>query len=54
MKNRPKGLVYKKHKENPTSFKKGLTPWNKGLVGMQTAWNKGVNWELRKLNALTN
>jgi hypothetical protein len=26
---RPSGLVYEKHKENPTSFKKGLVPWNK-------------------------
>ena len=22
---------YVKHKENPTSFKKGFTPWNKGI-----------------------
>jgi NUMOD3 motif-containing protein len=28
-------------KENPTSFKKGFTPWNKGKTGLQTAWNKG-------------
>jgi len=27
---RPKGLKYTKHKENPTSFKKGFTPWNDG------------------------
>jgi hypothetical protein len=30
---RPKGLVYKKHKENPTSFRPGSTPWNKGIAG---------------------
>lgn len=27
---RPSGLTYIKHKENPTSFKKGSVPWNKG------------------------
>ncbi len=26
---------YIKHKENPTSFAKGMTPWNKGLKGYQ-------------------
>jgi hypothetical protein len=31
---RPKGLIYKKHKENPTSFKKGNKPWNTGLKGL--------------------
>lgn len=25
--------VYEKHKDNPTSFKPGQAPWNKGLVG---------------------
>lgn len=29
---RPSGLKYQKHKENPTSFKKGHTPWHKGLM----------------------
>lgn len=28
---RPSGLKYVLKKENPTSFKKGFTPWNKGL-----------------------
>lgn len=27
---RKSGLKYEKHKENPTSFKKGQSPWNKG------------------------
>ncbi len=35
-----KGMKYKKHKENPTSFKKGSIPWNKGLKG-SIPWNKG-------------
>ena len=26
---------YKKHKDNPTSFKKGRKPWNKGKPGYQ-------------------
>ena len=29
---RPSGLKYVLRKENPTSFKKGQTPWNKGLT----------------------
>lgn len=28
---RPSGLTYKLVKENPTSFKKGYKPWNKGV-----------------------
>ena len=42
---RPKGLKYKKHKDNPTSFKEGTIPWNKGLKGSQVAWNKGLTKE---------
>jgi hypothetical protein len=30
---RPSGLMYEKHKDNPTSFKKGVKPWNAGLGG---------------------
>lgn len=30
---RPIGLKYTIHKENPTSFKKGFTPWNNGFKG---------------------
>ena len=25
-----------------TVWKKGITPWNKGLKGAQVAWNKGI------------
>lgn len=32
-----KGLKYKKHKENPTSFKKGHIPWNIGTIGIVKA-----------------
>lgn len=35
MRNRRSGLKYIKHKDNPTSFKKGVAPWNKGLKGYQ-------------------
>jgi hypothetical protein len=30
---RPNGLKYEKHKENPTSFKKGHISWSTGLAG---------------------
>jgi len=30
---RPSRLIYIKHKENPTSFKEGIAPWNKGTIG---------------------
>jgi len=33
MRTRRSGLKYIKHKDNPTSFKKGIVPWNKGLKG---------------------
>lgn len=39
---RPKGLVYTKHKENPTSFKKGMTPWNKDKKLHYSVWNMGI------------
>ncbi len=26
-----------------TEFKKGMTPWNKGLKGVMKAWNKGIS-----------
>lgn len=39
---RPSGLKYNLVKENPTSFKKGHTPWHKGTIGLVTAWNKGT------------
>lgn len=29
-------------KANQTSFRKGLTPWNKGKKGVMIAWNKGL------------
>lgn len=32
---RPKGLLYKRHKENPTSFKLDQIPWNKNLRGRE-------------------
>jgi hypothetical protein len=37
---RPSGLKYNKVKENPTSFRPGHTPWNKGLA-LPSPWNKG-------------
>ncbi len=41
---RPSGLVYVITKENPTSFKPGLTPWNKGIkTGIIPANFKGEN-----------
>lgn len=44
MRNRPFGLKYKKHKENPTSFKKGMIPWNKEVKGTKV-WNTGLTKE---------
>lgn len=40
---RPSGLEYVLHKENPTSFKKGQTPWHKGKIGvLPPPWNKNT------------
>ena len=30
------------HRQNLSKAFKGLIPWNKGLVGAQVAWNKGI------------
>lgn len=30
------------HRKKQSEIMKGSTPWNKGLVGSQVAWNKGV------------
>lgn len=40
---RPKGLTYVKHKENPTSFKKGIVPWNKGVPSKFKKINPGYD-----------
>ncbi len=40
---RPSGLKYVKHRENPTSFRRGNIPWNTGLeLGSEWAWNYGM------------
>lgn len=44
MSKRPSGLKYIIHKENPTSFKKGQIPWNKGMKRW-VPWNKGLTKE---------
>lgn len=40
---RPSGLKYILKKENPTSFKKGQLPWNKGLQEEKSTLWKGDN-----------
>jgi hypothetical protein len=32
---RPTGLTYQKHRENPTSFKRGHVPWSAGMKGLR-------------------
>jgi len=39
---RPSGLTYNLTKENPTSFKPGHQPWNKGKKTGHVPWNKGM------------
>jgi hypothetical protein len=48
---RPSGLTYVLTKENPTSFKAGAVPWNKGTVGVMVAWNKGLRRDFIPPNA---
>lgn len=43
MRIRRSGLKYIKHKENPTSFKKGFTPWNKGMEGYSAVLSRWKN-----------
>lgn len=41
----PYQLIFKNHFCNRkcfSKFKKGKAPWNKGLKGVQVAWNKGI------------
>lgn len=38
---RPTGLVYVKHKDNPTSFKKGNKPWNEGTLKLTVKESAG-------------
>jgi hypothetical protein len=35
--------LYQKIKEELSRIKKGREPWNKGKVGAQVAWNKGIS-----------
>lgn len=44
---RPTGLKYNLKKDNPTWFKKGHLPWNRGTKGVMTAWNKGLRGILK-------
>lgn len=53
-------MNYIKHKENPTSFKKGFVPWNKGTKGLikpnkgsfQKGEHRSRQTEFRKGNTL--
>ena len=40
---RPSGLKYMMHKENPTNFKKGMIPWNKGIPSLLKKDNPGYD-----------
>lgn len=44
-KKRPTGYKLKKHKENPTSFKKGMPPWNKGKKGVMPTEENHHSWK---------
>ena len=45
----PKGIYQHKPLSNETRLKlKGRVPWNKGRVGVQTAWNKGIKTDKQK------
>jgi hypothetical protein len=35
-------VFIQQHSENVSQSRKGKDPWNKGLTGMQVAWNKGL------------
>ena len=42
---RPSGLKYNLVVVNPTTFKKGQKPWNKGLPYLQIRDDKNNNWK---------
>lgn len=41
-KGKPKKPFTNEHKKNISESSKGKVPWNKGCVGCQSAWNKGL------------
>jgi len=48
-----KGMIFsKEHRSNISASQLGRVPWNKGKIGVQVAWNKGLSYGVETRNKI--